>query len=293
VRCETYLTCLSKSCGISVAKVAKKILNLIPHVTLPYRYGYELKKDSKLPKSVRTAILDSFEAVAKAFSRGGDLISSRLDLVVDQTGAKKVIELGSGSGSDLLQTARQDKKGIHYIATDLTPQPDNWGKNFKGVPNLSYVKDPVSFQDFDKHFSPEDLKGSIIVATAAFHYLSNKDARAFLEKAAKAGASVVIAEPLDRQLRNVVATVGATVPGFFAPFFAKNLSLKRRAMMALYTWGIPIVPIAFVQEGIAGTLSQRTEADWKTLTEGLPYKMVHESGLGPMGNWNIVRLVHE
>ncbi|MGK5085049.1 hypothetical protein WDW37_17305 [Bdellovibrionota bacterium FG-1] len=137
------------------------------------------------------------------------------------------------------------------------------------------------------------LRGSIILLVTAFHHVSSANARDFLERSARAGASVLVVEPLDRNLKGIVLGGLLFLPALLFPIRTLLRSwpgLGRWMRLAAFHWVIPLIPFFLSHDGIVSARRQRTSDDWDALIHGLPYELIIRPNLGLMRNFSVVLL---
>jgi hypothetical protein len=262
-------------------------------LSLKYRFHYEICDHPKLPERARSAIFTSLGTVTKLFSGIREVFTKSASEMLSATGARTIIELGSGGGQGLTELSKglgPDHPDIRYVATDLVPQVESWRHEFRGVREIDFVETSVSFQRFSEELDDVALKGNILAVVSAFHHVTNAEARAFFETASARGAHVLIIEPLERDYKSLLLSLGATGPALLSPFLAKKLGWRQRLELAVFNWLIPIVPAAFVHDGVVSTLRQRTADEWREILRGLPVHVEFERGLGPFRNFTVLKV---
>lgn len=253
---------------------------------------FELCERPELPEWLRSDLFATLGWVQGAFGLKA-IFRTKVASLLAGAGARKVIELGCGSGEGLIELARgvrelPSRPAIEFWATDKFPRPDYWRSRFVGVPELNVYEPSVGFEDFDRTAAPLGLENAVLVLSAVFHHVPEHEARALLERAARTGAQVVIVEPLSRSLWGVF--VGATVffPTLLFPLLGPHRGILSRLRAVLDHWVVPLVPLILAHDGVISALRQRTRPEFEALCQGLPLVPEFSANLGVLANFSIV-----
>lgn len=262
-----------------------------------YAYYFEFCEHSEMPEWLRGDLFLSLAWLQGAFGLK-QILTSVVPKLIGLSGAKRLIELGSGSGDGLVCVAdgmSQDSANCAFemIATDKYPHVVIWNSKLANYSSVSWSEQPVGFEDFEQVLGGQVLKDGIILLVSAFHHMSPATAREFLERAAKSGASVLVIEPLERNLKGLILGGLTFVPALLFPIqvLRKNRpSFGRWIRLAVFHWIVPLIPFFLFHDGIVSAYRQRTSEDWDTLTLGLPFRTIARTKLGLMGNFSAILL---
>lgn len=253
-----------------------------------YAFFFEFCEREWLPEWLRADLFLSLSWVQDAFGLKR-VLSETVPRFVRESGARRVVELGSGSGEGLRLVAQgllHEK--ITLLATDKFPNPKAWRKRLNGV--ASYVEHPICFEDFSRTLVFAEDQSSVIFLSAAFHHIPPQKVRRFLEDCARINASVLIVEPLERRFRDMFLASLLFLPALVTPIALRKISFLRRLRLVALHWVMPVIPLILAHDGVVSALRQRTRNDLEKLTKSLPYEMITENGLGVFGTYSVVLL---
>ena len=261
-----------------------------------YAYHFEFCERPEMPEWLRGDLFLSLGFIQDLFGLRRILDETVPSLVLN-CGAKRVIELGCGSGQGLARVAHA-LPHLPMLATDVYPHPQLWAEALKGQKAVTWSERSVGFDDFDQVLSDDLLQGSVLLLMAAFHHAPPARARKFLERAARCGSSIIIVEPLERTALGVLLGASAALPALVYPIRALVLGhqhgLPARVIawlrLAVFHWVIPLIPLILFHDGVVSAFRQRTTPDWLELTQGLPFTLEARQGLGPFRNFSAVLL---
>jgi hypothetical protein len=258
---------------------------------LPYAYHFEFCERPGLPEWLRGDLFSTLAWVQDSFGLGRVLAGEAAGLVAS-SGARRVIELGSGSGDGLRSLASGLPRGIEVVATDLYPRPAVWRERLSGVSGARWIETPISFDDFETPIGKGELAGAVVLFVAAFHHVPREKARELLKRLAGCQAHVLIVEPLGRDLKGLILGALCGIPTLLYPVLARGVSLARRLRLALFHLCLPVIPFILCHDGAVSAFRQRRRRDWEELVRDTPYALVERPGLGLLRNFSVTMLVH-
>lgn len=260
-----------------------------------YAYHFEFCERPEMPEWFRGDLFLSLGFVQNSFGLGR-VLAGEVPELINLSGARRVIELGCGSGEGLERVARA-RPQLPVLATDKYPHPQLWAERLAGLKHVRWCSRSVGFDDFDRVLGSAELKDSVLLLNATFHHANPNEARAFLERAARVGVSLVIVEPLARSLLGAVQGLAVALPALLFPLynaFSGGLLRGPAAWLrqAVLHWVLPLIPLTLAHDGVVSAFRQRTQLDWGELVEKLPFHVVSRQGLGPFKNFSAVLLKH-
>ena len=211
-----------------------------------------------------TELLHHQIATRGVYSAMVPLIVETLDQT-QQTQAERIIDLGSGSGGDIIGLAaaidRARDRATPILLSDKFPNLEAFKRIEQGTGGrVGHIAKPV-----DATQVPKDVTGMRTMFTA-FHHLPPALARKILSDAAASGAPILIAEFTERTLFNVLRAIflGPLVAlyesAFIRPFGWKRL---------LWTYLLPVTPFLYSWDALASHIRTYSLDELSELTEGL------------------------
>lgn len=205
---------------------------------------FELADAPWLPAAIKDGVTDNLQLGLNLF-RPYDVIVPRLAELLRQTGADRVLDLGSG-GAGPWRTVldRLAEQGLRPSVTlsDLQPSPDRLAEAVQGLPGVDYWPHPADARDL-----PEPLR-AVPVRTmfTALHHLEAEDVRGLVESCVRDGVGLGAFEFTERHPREVLLSFVAafTTTLLFAPTFWRGWSprgLGRWATRILLSPAIALV----------------------------------------------------
>jgi hypothetical protein len=194
------------------------------------------------PPSLRDALTD-FLAFTENLTRAYDPVGPLLRRAVEQTKARRIVDLCSGAGGPWRRLA--DHVGVPVLLTDLYPHGDNVTR-------------------VDARAVPADLDGFRTIFTA-FHHFPPAEARAILADAVRRRQGIGVFE-IARRAPLEIAVVALTWLGTLvsAPF-VRPWRWSRLA----WTYLPPALPIIGTFDGIVSCLRTYSRPELEELVRGL------------------------
>jgi len=190
---------------------------------------------------------------------------------LEETGETEVIDLGSGAGGAMpmvheLLTA--EGKSISITMTDKHPNPQTiLDVNSKNDSTLHYLEKAVDATDLNS--APKGLKTMV----NSFHHMPEEHAKAILKSAQETGQPILIYEIAENNIPLVLwwiflpvsLIITATMCLFMTPF-VRGLTWQQ----IVFTYLIPIIPLAYAWDGQASLPRMYTFSDIDELMADFP-----------------------
>lgn len=182
--------------------------------------------------------------------------------VIQQSGTEKMIDLASGGGGGILRLNEELKKSIPNLSitlTDYFPNLDAFGYTRSRANNIDFVASRV-----DARKVPKSLVG-VRTQFLSFHHFKPADARMILQNAVDANAPIAIFETQERTVPSLLAMVLSPVTLLLTTPFIRPFRFGR----ILFTYLIPILPIAVLWDGIVSSLRTYSVKEMNDLIDRL------------------------
>lgn len=232
---------------------------------MPRLHLFEIEDQPWCPAAVRDTLTDTLAFVLNRTNRYGPIVP-RLRRALERTGARRILDLCSGAGGPWLRLLPQLEGGgageprIDILLTD----------RYLNRPALERVRGASGHRiDFHPHpvdatRVPPELDGFRTLFTA-FHHFRPADARAILEDAVREGQGIAIFEVNERRLLSLLILAFAPLAVLFAVPFLRPF----RAAHLLWTYVIPVAPVAALVDGVVSCLRAYSPAELRELSRGL------------------------
>jgi hypothetical protein len=229
------------------------------------------------PRWARDAMTGYLHAIIVR-ARPYDLVLPRLSALLRATGSRSLIDLCSGAGGpwpELREKLAAAGAPVEVTCTDLEPNHAAAAR-LGGAPGLQYRAAPVSALAV-----PADLRGARTMFSA-LHHFDPGEIRRILADAQAAGDPFAAFEATSRSARGVLATL--VIP--IAVLLLMPTVRPRDWRALLFTYLIPILPLAIWWDGLASTLRtcrvDELRAIVRTLLTADYEWQVEEIGGGPL-----------
>jgi hypothetical protein len=230
---------------------------------LPRLRLFEFHECAWFPESLRNAITEVLRVMCFHL-HVHEVILPVVEDALDRNGARQIIDLCSGAGGPILpiqqQLARSGRK-IEVLLTDKFPNrrafrrcEELTGGSVRGHP------EPVAAESV-----PAQLAG-LRTLFNAFHHFSPAAARSILEDAYRSRQPLAIFEITERTLLNTLLNFPLS---FVAMLTLLPLMQNRRWEWWLFTYAIPILPVAFGWDAAVSCLRSYSESEFNELKAGL------------------------
>lgn len=230
----------------------------------------ELHDQSWFPLPIRDGMTDALQ-FGFNFLKAYAPIASLLQSVLDSTGNQSIVDICSGAGgpwSDLAgrlrsRTSSENPAGLQVWLTDKYPNVgalqnrtlQNAGADSEN--RVAFYPEVVDAMDV-----PTELKGFRTMFTS-FHHFPPEGARAILQNAVDAGESIGIFEIP----RRAASTIGLTFVFVLLLFAGTPWMRPFRWSRLLWTYLIPIIPVALLFDGVVSCLRTYRPHELLALTE--------------------------
>jgi hypothetical protein len=201
-----------------------------------------------------------------------ELLSDLILMARKKHGFDQIVDVGSGAGGAMPEVCRiinanKQEKALKVLLTDLYPE-ESYIKQVKSLnlPNLAYHENPVDALDMEN--SPGGLKTMI----NSFHHMPPEKAREILHSAASSKQPLFIYELTENKIPTLawwvflpVSLVIMIIMVLFMTPFVRPLTWKQ----LLFTYLIPIIPLAYAWDGQASNVRTYTIKDFGQLLKGI------------------------
>ena len=185
--------------------------------------------------------------------------------LMEQTGANCIIDLGSGSGGDVIRLQKEIdaalQRPVEFRLTDKFPNLEAFrrieSETSGRVGHIAYSVDATNV--------PDDLKGVRTLFTA-FHHFRPELARQILDDAIQARSPIFIAEFTERNILTILRSI------LLGPFVAFIDSASIRPFgwaRLLWTYLIPLIPFLYTWDAAVSHLRTYSRAEMKGLVSRL------------------------
>jgi len=207
---------------------------------------FEIEDQKWFPAFLRNYTTDFLQFLSNKTKMYRPIVSVLSD-IIEKTGEKQIVDLGSGGGGGLLWLNSELKKtfpDLKIILTDYYPNIPAFEETKKKSGNFEYVAEQV-----DARNGPHKLKG-IRTQFLSFHHFKKEDAKAILQDAVDSGCAIAIFEAQERSFLSILAMIFSPVTVLLTTPFIKPFEIGR----IIFTYLIPIVPLVVFWDGIVSAL---------------------------------------
>jgi len=218
-----------------------------------------------LPRGLRTLMTEYLQAAERlGGARVVELLAGKVESLVSGRESREVVDLCSGSGGLTPAVARrlaEAGKAVHVTLTDRFPDPGAAARlSAEERAVVRACPDPV-----DARAVPAALRGARTVFIG-FHHFPAAAAREVLADAVRAGEPILVFEATERSWAALLPFALATpllvwlLTRFVRPFRWSRL---------LFTYLLPILPLAVVWDGVVSHLRTYTCDELRALGSGV------------------------
>jgi len=228
---------------------------------------FEFEDYQWFPASIRTSMTHLIRVFHRMLGTS-DVLANLLSQARKKHAFKEIVDLGSGSGGPMIDTIQKlnSEKNDSNISLTLTDKYPNSRTveniNKQEIPGVRYEKGSQDALEMEK--LPNGLKTMI----ASFHHMSPKVAKSILKSAEKNNQPIFIYEIAENNIPTILWW-------FFLPISLSILILMTLVMtpfvkpltasQLVFTYLIPIIPIAYAWDGQASLMRTYTIDDIKEL----------------------------
>jgi len=233
---------------------------------------FEFEDQQWFPKFIRNYMTDFLQFLANKANMFQNIIPI-IEKGLAKSGGNQIVDLASGGGGGLLRVNQELKKNnpnVRILLTDFYPNTSAFEYTKKQSDNFDYIATPV-----DAMHVPENLKG-LRTQFLSFHHFRPEDARQILQNAVDAQNAIAIFEGQERSVASIVAMVFSPISVLLTAPFIRPFKLGR----IIFTYLIPIVPLAVLWDGIVSALRTYSEAEMHELVSKLSDKDSFEWEIG-------------
>lgn len=228
---------------------------------LPRIHLFEWEDQPWFPAVWRDAMTDYLRRVEAKFQfhRHG---LKPLQRLINQTGARRIVDLCSGAGGPLpamLRALAHDDHQVTAVLTDLYPNVDSLEQMAADSGGLV----EVFSESVDATSVPAELTGLRTICNGLHHFQPPK-AREILSDAVLAGEPIAVFEIAERRL-------GAILPLVLIPLIVLVMTPSIRPFRwsrLVWTYLIPVIPAAIQWDGVVSHLRAYTPAELLELARG-------------------------
>lgn len=228
---------------------------------------FEFEDFHWFPANIRTSMTNLIKVFHNMIGTT-DVLTKLLSEVRQKHTFDQIVDLGSGSGGPMIETiqklnSQDDKTNIKLTLTDKYPNSKTVQSiNSMNIPGVRYES---SSQDA---VEMENLPGGLKTMIASFHHMPQSVAKSILKSAEKNKQPIFIYEIAENNvpillwwlLLPISLTILMLMTLVMTPF-AKGITVSQ----LVFTYIIPIIPIAYAWDGQASLVRTYTIDDVKEL----------------------------
>lgn len=239
---------------------------------MPRLHLWELEDQPWFPTSIRNYMTDLLNFQITWFQIY-DPIVPILYRALLHAKSKYMLDLCSGGAgsSRRVQEILAKKHGlkINVNLSDLYPNA-NAAVRIKALedPSITYLTQPIDAMNVPPH-----LDGFRTLFTS-FHHFAPKEAQRILKDASQKDQGIAIFELSERSIRGVVLVILSFFLTFIVTPFLRPFCLKR----LLFSYIIPIIPCAYLFDGLVSQLRSYTKEELLTLSQAIDPRYTWETG---------------
>lgn len=230
------------------------------------------------PSLIREYLTDYLNFTAHLSSTPFESLAQKLKPILEATQTTTLIDLCSGGGGPLPVVVRllkeKEKYPVRAVLTDFYPNRTAFSRIQKSFPEITSLECPV-----DATQVPQNLKGFRTLFNG-FHHFRPEKAKLILEDAARSRQGIAVYELVGRSAFGFLSLlILLCAMPFFTPFIRPF-----RFSRIIFTYFIPLVPLAALWDGFISCLRVYSPEELKKLTcsiESTHYEW--EIGLLPFG----------
>lgn len=186
---------------------------------------------------------------------------------------------GSGPWMRLQEAFKQAGLSVNIKLTDKYPNPEaiqKWAAH--SVQGIEYLAEPVDALNVPSH-----LKG-MRTLFEGFHHFKPQDARSILLDAAEKRVAIGIFEASLKEPWGLILLLLSPLTTLLGYVFMTPFVTPRTFSRFLWTYFVPVVPLATCWDGVISMLRVYSPQELKELTDSLPCKdFTWEAGLADTG----------
>lgn len=223
---------------------------------------FEIEDQSWCPAIIRDGITDYLQFVINA-ARPYAPIAGRLAALIRDSGSGEVVDLCSGAGGPWPTLAPTVAAAVQRLRVTLTDRHPN-EPAFERVSALSPGVIAYGKTSVDATCVPPELSGTRTLFSS-FHHFAPAQACAVLNDAAKSGVGIGVFEATHRSIPAILVTLLAPLAVLLATPAIRSFRWPR----LFWTYVVPMIPLAFLFDGIVSCLRTYRPAELRTLSSGI------------------------
>ena len=223
---------------------------------------FEFEDLQWFPKLIRNYITDFLQFITNKM----DVYQSITPVLLKglkKSGHKKIIDLAAGGGGGwekILPRLKEIIPDLKITLTDYHPNTKAFKRMLK-VDKEAIKYTPSSINALDV---PKQLTG-MRTQFLSFHHFDYDDAKNILQNAVDARMPIAIFEIQERNMEHVLKNMFSPIMVLFTAPFIQPFSIGR----IIFTYLIPIVPLAVLWDGVVSVLRTYTVEEMKKMTTEL------------------------
>lgn len=226
------------------------------------RHLFELEDQPWLPRVIRDAGTAYLE-LASRLTGQSDALVPILTEALRRTGARRVVDLGSGGAGPLpaaiAASAGSLGEPVEVVLTDLYPNLPAFERAEDSFAFVRGVREPIDAMEV-----PDPLDG-LRTMFNAFHHFRPEDARRILRDAVRARQPIAIFEVVARHPLAMLGILFAPIASLFAVPFLRPF---RWGWIPL-TYVVPVIPLFILWDGLVSCLRCYTQAELLAMSADL------------------------
>lgn len=228
---------------------------------------FEFEDFAWFPKVIRSGMTNLIVIFHKMMGTS-DVLTHLILALKKQYEFSQITDLGSGSGGpmvEVIQKLNEQQTGekLKLVLTDLHPNPEVVKKmNNLGLENIKYLETSINAVNIDK--TPTGLKTMI----ASFHHMNPTVAKQILQAAQKNREPILIFELAKNNIPTLLWWLFLPISLLILILMSAIMTLFVRPLtitQIIFTYLIPIIPIAYAWDGQASLMRTYTFEDLKEL----------------------------
>ena len=229
---------------------------------------FEFEDFTWFPNLIRVNMLKLLNVFNKVM-KVEELVAKGLEPLLKSSSENAIVDLGSGAGGvmpHVHSVLQKSNKDLTLTLTDLHPNKSQIEKFDKSV-NINYASESVNATSLAT--APAGIKTMI----NCFHHMPPEAASSILKSAQENNQSLLIYELTGKPIPLVIwflllpiSLVITFIMALVLTFFSKPISLSQ----IVFTFIIPVIPLAFAWDGQASAPRTYSKADLEVLVKGLP-----------------------
>lgn len=223
----------------------------------------ELEDQPWFPANIRNCMTDLLNFFVTLF-RIYDPIVPILYNAMKESGSQNILDLCSGGAGAVRRVQhillKEHDFSVEVILSDLYPNKHACGRlEMLKDSSIKYLSSSI-----DATKVPPSLKGFRTLFTS-FHHFDPQSAREILRDAVRHGQGIAVFELSERSIVGALGPLISSFLSFFVTPFLKPFCVQR----IFFTYVLPVVPAAFLFDGLVSQMRSYTPAEMFELARGL------------------------